>query len=190
MTKDISSDQKYIEGLLNGDDLVIKEIYGQFHKAIIHMVETNRGTMEDARDVFQEGLMLVYQKAGEPGFQLSSSFLSYFYGICRFLWNNKVKKKSNQSVTLTDEMTSMLKDLSAPEVGQQEQFYLYRQKFRLLGRDCQELLSLFFDKISMSDIMTKMGFSSISYTKKRKFQCKKKLIELIENDPKYQELKY
>ncbi len=184
------TDQEYLRGLLHGDSTVIKEIYEQFHKAIAHLVETNHGTRDDARDVFQEGLMLVYQKAGEPDFQLSSSFFSYFYGVCRFIWKNKLKKKSNQSVTLNEEMTSMLEDLSAPDVEKQEQLFLYRQKFQLLGRDCQRLLTLFLDKISMAEIMETLGYASISYTKKRKFQCKNQLVRLIENDPKYQELKY
>ena len=77
----------------------------------------------------------------------------------------------------------MLKEEVVHEVEQNERYTLYRKKFARLGADCQKLLGLFLDKVSMAEIMTRMGFGSVSYTKKRKFYCKKKLIELIEKDP-------
>ena len=70
-----------------------------------------------------------------------------------------------------------------------EQYYLYRKKFAELGKDCKKILSLFLKKVSMAEIMKIMEHSSISYTKKRKFMCKQKLIRLIQGDESYQELK-
>ena len=40
----------------------------------------------------------------------------------------------------------------------------------------------------MAEIVEIMKYSSVSYAKKRKFQCKEKLIKLISNDASYQEL--
>ncbi len=183
-------DENYLDGIRNKDSEVIRKIYEQFHQAIVHLVETKQGTMEDACDVFQEGLMLVYQKARNPKFRLTSSFLTYFYAVCRNIWSNKRRKKSNQQVTIDEDVLSMQEELPTTTIERNEQYFLYRKKFLQLGKDCQKVLNLFLQKISMEKIMAEMGYSSIGYTKKRKFLCKEKLVKLIKNDPSYRELRF
>lgn len=182
--------QYYIDGIRNSDSTVIRKIYEEYHDAIVHLIERNSGTKDDAHDVFQEGLVVVFQKAQSADFQLTSGFLTYFYAICRNIWLNKLRKKSNKEVTLDDQMLSMVKESNDPIIEQSEQFFLYRKMFLRLGKDCQQVLDLFLRKVKMSEIMERMGYGSISYTKKRKFLCKQKLVELIQEDPSFKELKF
>ena len=189
MINSSTQEENYIQGIIEGDARLLREIYEKYHKAIQHLVGTDQGTPDDARDVFQEGLMLIYQKAQHKDFKLSSSFFTYFYAVCRNIWRNKKKKKSNSEITLTEEMQSMVVDSSVPEIEANEQYLLYRKKFLLLGADCQKLLRLFLEKVKMSEIMIQMNYSSVNYVKQRKFKCKGQLIRLIEKDPAYQELR-
>lgn len=190
MTTNTIDNQTYIEGIKNGDAAVIRSIYENYHQAIIHLVEKNKGNSEDARDVFQEGLMLLFQKVQDPKFNLTSSFLTYFYAVCRNIWSNKLRKKSKSEVTITDQMTLILGEEDLPGIEQNEQYVLYRKKFLQLGEDCQKVLDFFLQKISMKEIMEKMGFGSIAYAKKRKFQCKEQLVKMIKQDPVFVELMY
>ncbi len=189
MSTQRSKNQVYIEGIKRGNPKVIQQIYADFHQAIAHLVETHRGTEEDARDVFQEGLMTMYQKVQAPDFKLTSSFLTYFYAVCRNIWFNKLRKKSNTEVTFDNKTLSMIEDDPVSVLEQNEQYFLYRKMFLRLGADCQKVLNLFLQKVKMSEIMQQMGYGSISYTKKRKFMCKQKLVQLIQNDSSFQELK-
>ncbi len=188
MVKNLSAEQLILEGIRAGNPQVLEKIYKDYHKAILHLVASNKGTTEDARDVFQEAILVIYQKSKEPDFKLNHTFLTYFYAVCRNIWRNKLKKKSFGEVSLSDEMIPIYKEEDLPDIEKNEKYVLFQSKFVLLGADCQRLLNLFFAKVKMADIMEKMGFSSIGYTKKRKFQCKTKLIELIEKDSRYQEL--
>lgn len=181
-------DIDYVQGIKDSDSLTINLIYKNFHQAIVHLVETNQGTKADAHDVFQEGLLIVFQKTKEANFQLTSSFLTFFYAICRNIWYNKLKKRSIKEVTLAPELLSIIKEEPDSSLQYSEQYFLYRKMFLQLGKDCQKLLDLFLQKTKMADIMQRMGYSSISYTKKRKFICKEKLVKLIKEDPEYQEL--
>ncbi|MCB0706862.1 MAG: sigma-70 family RNA polymerase sigma factor [Saprospiraceae bacterium] len=183
------TEQYYLDGLVRGDSNVIREIYARYYKAILHFIETNSGNAEDAKDIFQEGLMLVFQKAKNKDFELSSTFLTFLFSVCRNIWFNRIRKKSFGEVTLSEEITSTLTEDKVSEIEANEREVLFRNKFLLLGVDCQQVLSMYFQKIKMEEIMEKMQFSSISYTKKRKFQCKEKLVQLIENDSIYHELK-
>ena len=188
MTNNLSTEQLIIKGIQEGNAQVLNKIYKDYHKAILHLVESNKGTVEDARDVFQEAILAIYQKSKDPNFKLNHTFLTYFYAVCRNIWRNKLKKKSFGEVSLSEEMIPMYKEEDLPAIEKNEKYELFQSKFALLGEDCQKLLNLFFSKVKMEKIMKKMGFSSIGYAKKRKFQCKNKLINLIEKDSRYQEL--
>ncbi len=190
MSEKISKDNVYIKGIIAGDGTILREIYESYHKAIFQLVSTNQGTEEDAKDVFQEGIMLMYQKLQSADFQMASSFFTYFYAVCRNIWSNKRRKKSFGEVSLTDEITSMYKEVPEAQFHQSEQYTLYRKKFLELGAECQQILSLFFAKTKMTEIVEKMNFSSVSYAKKRKFICKERLVNLIQGDASYFELKH
>lgn len=190
MTNKPVLENDYIRGIITGDSQLLKELYEKYHKAILQLVEIEHGNSEDAKDVFQEAIMLVFQKAQQSHFKLTSSFFTYFYSICHNIWRNKRRKKVNSELTLTDDKILMLKDLSLPEIEANEQYILYRKKFILLGEDCQKLLRMFFQKIKMEEIKVRLNYSSVNYVKQRKFKCKAQLIKLIEKDPAYNELKY
>lgn len=71
---------------------------------------------------------------------------------------------------------------------EEERFRLYRAKFRKLSESCRKVMSLYFQKVPMEEIAKLMGFSSEGYAKKRKYQCKEKLIGLIREDRSFNEL--
>jgi len=178
-----------LEGIRKGDANTINTIYKDYHQAIVHLVETNYGTKEDAHDVFQEGLVVIFQKAQNPDFKIRNSFLTYFYTVCRNIWYSKLRKRPNAEVKLDETVQSKLFDDAEPILEYGEQYFLYRKMFLRLGQVCQKVLQLFLQKVSMENIMQQMGYSSISYTKKRKYNCKEKLVALIKNDRSYQELR-
>ncbi|MEM9547773.1 MAG: sigma-70 family RNA polymerase sigma factor [Bacteroidota bacterium] len=182
------SPKEYIDGIRKGNPEIIKGIYEKYHPAIVHLVETKHGTKDDANDVFKEGLVLIYQKSQKPEFQLSNTFLTYFYAVCKNIWSNKLRKKTNQEITLDQKTLLIVKDDSPRDLDKNEKYFLYRRMFLQLGSDCQKVLEMFLRKSSMSEIMDEMGYGSISYTKKRKFLCKKKLVQLIQSHPSFKEL--
>ena len=69
--------------------------------------------------------------------------------------------------------------------GEQEKYSLYQKHLNLLDPDCQKVLTLYYDGVSIRDIMEIMGYASESYTKKKKFICKEKLIKRIKSDPDF-----
>lgn len=189
MTKKALKDDIYLNGIKDGETATLQEIYHNYYPAIQQYIETHQGNKEDAKDVFQEGILLLYQKSKKADFQLTSSFFTYFFAVCKYIWSNKRRKKSFGEVTLTEEITSIVKDVSSDDLFQNEQYTLYRAKFLELGAECRQILSLFFEKVKMAEIVEKMKYSSVSYAKKRKFLCKERLVKLIQNDARYQELK-
>jgi len=61
----LHEDQKYIRALCNHDFVLINEIYEKCSPQCRAYVLKNNGSIDDARDVFQEALIIVYQKCKE-----------------------------------------------------------------------------------------------------------------------------
>lgn len=164
-------------------------MYQQLFPAIRKLVQDFGGSEADAKDVFQDATIVIYEKAQKPDFQLTSQFSTFFIGICRNLWMSRRQKKSASEVTIPEEAKYMADESLEIDLLQVERGKLFYKALRELGEDCQKLLQLFFQKYSMEEIAQEMGFGSEGYARRRKSQCKDRLVEIVKHAPEYQELK-
>ena len=181
------TDLAYLQGVLSNDAPLLESIYRKFLPVVFGMVHRNCGTFEDAKDVFQEALLVVYKHAARPEFQLTSSFESYLLGIARFIWLRQLKKTSRTQVTNeVPERFDVAADIEQ-QVIETEKHTLYRDNLKQLGVDCQQLLQRFFNREPLNKIAGDMGYSP-DYVKKKNKVCKEKLISLIQDDPRFNEI--
>lgn len=179
----------YIQHILTGDRAGLTLMFRSLFPAIRSIVrDYGNGSEDDAKDLFQEATILVYEKAQRPDFQLTSQFSTYFIGICRNLWMSKRQKKSASEVTIPEEAKYIPDGNPEMDLLQAERGQLFYKAMKQLGDDCQKVLELFFQKYSMEEIAQKMGFGSADYAKRRKGQCKDRLVDNILNTPEYREL--
>ncbi|MEO1262776.1 MAG: sigma-70 family RNA polymerase sigma factor [Bacteroidota bacterium] len=181
--------QNWLKVLRSGDRRGVQQIYEQFLPGIVKLVTSNHGSREQAIDVFQEAILIIFKKSKEESFSLESSFFTYLYAISRNLWLKKLEKNKKNLVTFSHLPEPMSTDDFDTLILEEERYRLFRSKFRQLSDNCQQLLSLFFKKTPMVDIVRIMGFGSVQYAKKRKFQCKEKLVKLVKDDIEYNNLK-
>ncbi|MEM0997902.1 MAG: sigma-70 family RNA polymerase sigma factor [Bacteroidota bacterium] len=187
-----SSEDYYLQGIRQRDPQVLHTIYQEFFPRIAQAIRQNSGNETEARDIFQDALMVVFQKSRDPEFQLSSSFYTYLYAVARNLWLKKLRKKDRHWVTIDGEMESIADHppFLAEELRREAQYQLYRRKLQELGEQCRELLKLSLAGTRVSEIVKKMNFSSEGYARKRKFKCKEQLIKLIRKDPEFSRLNF
>ena len=183
-------DYEWLEAIRSGDKKGLTQLYQYVMPSIVKLVIRYGGTEEHARDLFQDTILILYKKLQYSEITLTSSFPTFFIAICRNLWANHLKKKSNNHVTFSDDIKSMYDD--QPDWYElEEQSLQTRMLYKALnklGDDCRQLLELFFQKVPMDEIMIRMKYGSYEYVRRRKFMCKNKLIEFIKNDPSYKEL--
>ncbi|MEL6659137.1 MAG: sigma-70 family RNA polymerase sigma factor [Bacteroidota bacterium] len=184
------SQPNYINGLLQHDTATIELIYRNYASRIQLMVKANGGTAEDARDIIHDALMIVYQKAQTPDFQLTSQFYSYLYGICLRLWDRKRKKKSSQTVTIPNDHRYRSDEDLLRDIEAREQHLVFRSALRKLGPLCQQLLELFFAKTDMAEIARQLDLKNAHTARNRKYRCQKELEQLVKSDVRYSELKH
>ena len=180
-------DEHYITIIRSGNAEGLRRIYREYLPRVAGLITKNGGNYDDAKDVFQDALVVVFEKCRQDGFTLSSTFSTLIYGVCRNIWGNRLQKKSRTEVTLSDDFKFKDETDIEADLQEEEKDRIFRDALFQIGEDCQRLLQLFFEKKSMEEIAAAMGFGSVGYAKKRKFQCKEDLLEKVRNDARFKE---
>ena len=149
----------------------------------------NSGQIEEAEDIFQEALVVLFRKIKNDTLTLNCSLSTYVYAISRNMWLDKLRRKNRTTGTLADEQEVVdLDDDVINTIHHNERYAVFQKHFQKLGDGCRQLLRMFFKGADMKQITREMSFSSVGYTRKRKFKCKEQLIRAIRQDPAYHEL--
>lgn len=177
-----------LEGLRAHDEGVMKHLYREYFPMIKSFIEKNGGSEEDALDILQEGMVVLYQKAAQEDFEWTSTLKTYLYSVCRNKWLMELRRKRNKPESAIPETLMIAGDESVEsDIVESEKRKLMKKYFKRLGDDCQQILQMFFEGKSLKEIAQAMDFTA-GYAKKRKFICQKRLIESISSDPTYREL--
>lgn len=187
----INIDQVYIEGLASNNSAVIQSIYKKFVPKIVSYIKNNSGDEDQAKDVIQEILILLFNQAKANKLQLTCPFDAYFFLLCKRKWLNELKKTSNQGVTITDDFVSNYKPteemVAQTEVFEEKQ-ELFDLMFKKLGDKCQEVLKLSFTLKSMEEVAEKLQVT-YGYARKKKSLCAGQLTQWIQEHSRFQSLK-
>ena len=180
------SDEAIIEGLRLRSDYIIKYMYQEMFPMIRYLVVKNSGNDEDAEDVFQDGLIVVFKKIRDHELDLTCSFRTYIYSVCRNIWLQKLNKRKQYAREFSDveSFVDLPDKVDQFQEEEMEKYRLYQQHFLTLGEDCQKVLLLFMKKQSLKEIAVEMGYKTEKYAKTRKYLCKEELKKRIINDPK------
>ena len=181
-------EHKILEGIAAGDEAIIKTFYKKNLPYIRQYVLHNSGNEEDVEDVFQDALVFVYQKLKTGSLELHASLRTYFYAVCKNMWRNRLRR--NKKFVVTKEVANIPEQLNITvieELTYRERQQVYRKYFLKLNDSCRQVLTLVFEGKSMKEIAKVTGYSE-GYTRKKKFECKRSLIEMIEKDSVYREL--
>jgi len=183
------SDEAILEGLRLRSDYIINFIYKEYFPLIKFLVFENGGSGEDAEDVFQDGIIIIYNKISLNELILTCSFKTYMYSVCRNLWFQKLSKRKAIFDKLTDveEFIDLPQDLlKESSMAEAEMHRIIQIHFLALPDDCQKVLKLFLKNIPLRDIAGIMGFKTENYAKTRKYLCKEELKKRIADDPRSQ----
>ena len=179
----IHPDQRYIEGLLRNDTQVVEDIYRRFAAAIRRHILQNRGSGEDAADIFQESLIDIYNQAKYKGLQLSCPFEPFLLLICKRKWLNEIKKRGHNPVTKSmDDLSDWGEDVFAAAerlAGEEDRARVFLQQFERLGEKCREILRRSLAGEHQEKIALALGVT-YGYLRKKKSECMATLLSYIQ----------
>ncbi|KLT67947.1 MULTISPECIES: RNA polymerase sigma factor [unclassified Flavobacterium] len=187
----IHSDQKYIEGLAANNSTIIQEIYKKYVPKVVFYIRNNSGNQDQAQDIVQEIMILLFNQAKANTLQLTCPFDAYFFLLCKRKWLNELKKTANKGVTINEDAGSISE--SAHELVEQtkefdEKQQLFDTMFQKLGDKCQEVLKLSFTLKTMEEVAEKLNVT-YGYVRKKKSLCIGQLTQWIQENKNFKSLK-
>ncbi len=183
-----SENEFYLKGIRENDFQVLNKLYKQFLPKIISMVKKNSGSVNEAKDVFQEAIVVIFKKAGETDFKLTTSFYNYLHSVSRYIWLRQLNKKHRKEVTF-DEVNGYTNEHNIEQhLIENEQKALFKEHLSLLSNECRAVLEYYFDGKSLKEIAKIMSYTE-QYSKRKKYKCKEHLLKKIKEDIRFTELK-
>lgn len=184
LSKEVS-DQDIIQGIIEGKNIIIKSIYKLYFPTIARMIVNNNGSEEEAKDIFQEAVLVLYDKVTQNKFELNSKLSTFLYAVSRRLWLKQLSRKGN--VANTSDISDFEDILHVEEdIERQQENELKFDQMNLalqeLGEPCRTLLKDFYIKnLSMKDIQEKFGYTSTDNAKTQKYKCLQRLKKIFFN---------
>lgn len=185
------SDEEIINGLKKRDNQTLQYIYKSHYDPVRQLISNNSGSDDDAEDVFQEALIVIFKRLRDDDqFELTSAFGTYIYSICRLIWLKKLRDQRKMDVTeLNREMEEYIEFEEPPPVQDKDlRLAIYQRNLQLIPEDCQNILTMTAQNIKSKDIADKLGFRSESYVRKRRHFCKEFLVNKIKEDEEYRNM--
>lgn len=178
-----------IEGIRTGDEQIITSFYKIYLPQIVNYVVNNSGTESDGKDLFQDALVIVFKKIKDHTLSLDCALHTYVFGICKNLWLNRLRKGKKIMYHDNETILNLNLEIEIPDnLDREEKIAVIQKQSLKLGKGCRRILLMFYRGYSLKEIAISKNFTE-GYTRKRKFECQKKLIEFLEKDPVFQELK-
>ena len=178
----------YLKDIKNGNETALVELYKLYRNEFMHWARNNYAIEpDDAKDLFQDVVIAFYNnvKSGQLT-DLSSDLKTYLFAIGKFKILNFLKK-NNRSVTYSD--FTVLKVVEPTEntmEDKEEQDLIKATVRKFLDEqcdDCKKVLELYyFNEMDMKSIAKEMGYKNADVAKKKKYECFKKLAEMVKKN--------
>jgi RNA polymerase sigma factor (sigma-70 family) len=179
--KEYSREYRLLEGLARNDHHDIETIYKENFGLVQSFILNNNGTFDDARDVFQEAMVVLYEKSKDSSFTLTCQLKTYLYSICRRLWLKKLQQQSRYSTPVEgfEEMVPVEEEIEEKEKLDND-FETMENAMRSLGEPCKSLLEAFYiQKKQMVEIAEEFGYTNADNAKNQKYKCLMRLKKLF-----------
>lgn len=181
------SDREIIAGLQKGgrrERQCLKFLYQVHQKSVLRFVMDNTGSEAEGKDIFQEGLLVLFKQVRAGKFRGESQVGTYLFSICKYLWYNKLKKENRRAELLeTHEWTPQEID-PYRAMQEDEKKKMVLALFDELGEACKQiLLASLYEERSMDEIAEAMGFKNKQIARNKKYKCLKRLQAMLDKQP-------
>lgn len=182
------TDNEIIECLRNRQSYVVHYLSDRYMPMIKLLVQKQGGTYEDARDIFQDGLIIMIEKLDDRQFILTCKFKTFLYCVCEHLWKTLLEKRcaaSNYLIRKSEpEAENDIAELMDHELYDQ----IFQDVFKTLDPVSRKILKLCWQEKSLQEIAEKLGYT-YGYVRKKKSQAQSELTDKVKKHPAYLRIK-
>ena len=175
------NEQALLKGLAQNDSKAVETLYKSHFTMIQHFVLNNNGSFDDARDIFQEAMITLYEKVQSDSFVLSCQIKTYLFSICKNLWLKRLQQMGKYSAPLSTEEESIAVEADLEEFQKKDAaFSIMNRALNSLGEPCKSLLEGYYlNKKGMQELAEDFGYTNADNAKNQKYKCLMRLKKLF-----------
>lgn len=164
----------WAEALVRNDPGTLKKLYALHFPTVKQYVQRNSGTVEDARDMFQEAITILWLKAKEGTLQQNTEPGAFLFRVSKNKWLDRVRSAAQRTMTVVPvEHTGVPDDVEA--VDMEERIQRLKQVYDRMDGQCHTVLGRFyFQREDMATIAKALGVTEESI-RTIKYRCMMKL---------------
>jgi len=178
MKLSFKSDEHILDGIINDRNKALSFIYKRYFPLIKNYVKKNSGTEEDAKDIFQDAIVIFYEKVVSGNFVLTSSIKTYIFSVCKKMWLKKLRGiKFNDSLNNhIDKQPVQMPDFEIDKRVFKPLKQILNEQMEKLGNPCKSILvSYYYMKKNMEQIAKEMGYNNTHSARNQKYKCLQRL---------------
>ncbi len=175
------TEQELLMGVAKNEPKAIELIYKNNFPVIQSLILSNNGSYDDARDIFQEAMIVLYENAKTESFVLTCQIKTYVYSICKRLWLKKLQynNRFTTQVESLEETVPVEEDIENQE-RRNADFVIMEKAMGSLGEPCKGLLEAYYlQKKSMQAIADSFGYTNAENAKTQKYKCLMRLKKIF-----------
>jgi len=179
--KSLIDEKELLTGLAASDKKAVETIYRENFNMVQALIINNNGSADDAKDIFQEAMIVLYEKVRSGSFELNCQIKTFVYSVSRRLWLKRLQQQNRYSDP-GDSMESVVtveEDLEAHEQRNAE-FDMMEKAINNLGEPCKSLLEAYYlQKQNMQVIASRFGYTNADNAKNQKYKCLMRLKKIF-----------
>ena len=148
---------------------------------VLKLIINNNGTADDAKDIYQEAIIVLYNKIKKGEFELHSKLKTFLYSVCRRLWLKRLSQMNRYGGDLQDfQEYSPVEDEIEEQAERNMQFSKMQSALGMLGEPCKTIIEDFYiHNRSMQEICESFGYTNADNAKTQKYKCLQRLKKLF-----------
>jgi RNA polymerase sigma factor (sigma-70 family) len=180
----LNTDARILDLMKRGDEEALVVLYDSNRRMVKSFVLRNNGTDDDAEDLLQEAVIVLWEKVRSGKFEYSAKLSTFIFATVQNIWWRRLAKMKRE---VPSELNSeILKSDSASaldEMIESEQSKKISAALVKIGEPCKTLLLLFYwEEKSMDEIAHQLKFANADTVKSKKYQCKKALEKILHDE--------
>jgi len=178
--KQEGNEKALLQGLARNDKKAVETIYRENYNMVQALIINNNGTADDAKDIFQEAMIVLYEKARSGTFELNCLIKTYVYSVCRRLWLKKLQQASRFSEINDMETVVPIEDDIEDHAKRNSEFEMMEKAIGSLGEPCKGLLEAYYlQQKNMQEIAADFGYTNAENAKNQKYKCLMRLKKIF-----------
>lgn len=172
----VAAEPTWLAGLLRNDPATLRALYTDHFPAVRHFVLQNRGTVDDAQDVFQESVMVLWLTVKEDRFKVGPAGEAggFLFRVAKNKWLDTVRSAAHRHMKVVPDDRIHAEPVEGDD-GIDERIVRLRGVYDKLDDKCRAVLDQFyFERKDLATIAANMGVEEESI-RTIKYRCMMKL---------------